>query len=80
MVQLLDGEIVQHQYPVAVDDGVEAVSDSEHHAFSEVVSYGLLNQLICPGVHISRGLIDDEHAVVLQDGSGQTHQLPLPYT
>lgn len=32
-----------------------------------------------PGVHVGRGLVDDEDAVLPQDGSGQTHQLSLTH-
>ena len=32
-----------------------------------------------PGVHVGCGLVDDEDAVLPQDGSGQTHQLPLAH-
>ena len=32
-----------------------------------------------PGVDVGRGLIDDENAVLPQDGSGQTYQLPLAH-
>lgn len=37
-----------HQYPVAVYDGVEPVSDGEHGAFTELVPYRFLDQLIRP--------------------------------
>lgn len=32
-----------------------------------------------PGVHVGRGLVDHQDAVLSQYGSGQTHQLPLAH-
>lgn len=40
--------ITAHQNPVAVYDGVETMSDCEHGAVSELASYGVLDQLVCP--------------------------------
>lgn len=40
--------MVTHQYAITVYDSVEAMSDGEHGAFSELLSYGLLDQLVCP--------------------------------
>lgn len=37
-----------HKYAVTVYDGVEAMRDSDHCAFFELVSYGFLDQLVCP--------------------------------
>lgn len=37
-----------HQYAVAVDDGVEAMSNSEHSALLKLVPDGFLDQLIGP--------------------------------
>lgn len=33
-----------------------------------------------PGVHVGRSLVDDEDAVLPEDSSGQTDQLPLTHT
>ena len=41
-----------YQDAVAVDDGVEAVSNGEHSAFFKLLPDGLLDQLVCPVKHI----------------------------
>ena len=37
---------------------------------------GLLDEGVCAGVHIGRGLVQHQHPVLAQDGPGQAHQLP----
>lgn len=41
-------EEMTHKYAVTVYNGVEAMRDSDHCAFFELVSYGFLDQLVCP--------------------------------
>ena len=37
---------------------------------------GLLDESVCAGVHVGRGLVQHQHPVLAQDGPGQAHQLP----
>ena len=37
---------------------------------------GLLDESVCAGVHVGRGLVQHQHPVLAQDGPGEAHQLP----
>lgn len=63
-----------------VHDGVEPVSDGEDCAVLELRADGGLDEIISLQVNSSCGFIEDEDSGLPQQGSGQTHELPLSHT
>ena len=57
-------KVFHHYPPIVVHDGVEAVSDGQHCAVSELPPYGLLNELISFKVHRGRGLVQNQNFAV----------------
>jgi hypothetical protein len=58
-IHLFDGKS-SHQNVVAVYDGVEAVGDGENGALPELVSYRLLDQLVC-STDTDRQAVQERH-------------------
>ena len=69
--------IADNQDKVRVLDGGQPMRDHERGAPGHKVVHGLLDALLGARVHRARGLVEDEHAPVGQDGARDGEQLAL---
>ena len=78
MGALLDDVAVpHHKDEVCVPDGGQAVGDDEAGTAAHQVVHCGLDALFGAGIHAAGGLIQDQDAVVGQDGAGDGEQLLL---
>lgn len=69
--------MMNRAYLVAVDDGLQAVGDSDDGGVGELVADGGLDEGIGAHVNVGRRLVQHQDAVVLQDGAREADELPL---
>ena len=71
------GALIHHHNHVGGTDGREAVGDEEHRAAAEGLEQIAADLPFGAGVEGTGGLIEDQHAGVLQHRPSQGHALPL---
>ena len=71
--------LVSYGVPVAIEYGVESMSNGEDRAVSELCAYCRLDQLVCLHVHGSRRLVQHQDGSLAQQSSRQTDQLTLTH-
>ena len=72
--------LVHRHSQVIVHDCVESVSDGDDSAVGKLGADGLLDEVVSLQVHSSGGFIKHQDLGLTEEGSRQTHQLPLTDT
>jgi len=70
---------IHHQHLVRVHDGVQPMGYGQHGALLELVADGGLDEAVRLGIHVGRGLVHHQDAVLAQDGPRQADQLALTH-
>ena len=65
---------------VYLDLDIVPVCNCEHGAVVELLPDGGLDQVVCLEVDRGRGLVQDQHLSLPQQGARQAHQLALAHT
>ena len=73
-----DSPFIQHQHPVGVLDGRQAVRDHDGGAVYREALQGFLDQRLRFGVQGGGGLVQQQDGGIFQDGSCQGNALALP--
>jgi hypothetical protein len=73
-----DAAVLDHDDPVGVAHGREAMRDDERGPAAEDATQRVLDEDLGSRVHRGRGLVEDQDGRVGEDGAGERDQLPLP--
>src|SRR6266566_1651457 len=72
-----DASVVEYQESLAALQGARPMRDQDHGSVAHQVPHGAEDLRLGFGVDGARGLVEDEHRTVLQEGAGQRDALPL---
>src|SRR5664280_3084442 len=72
-----DSTVVQHDDPVGVGEGGEAMGDDEGRRLAAAGFEGVDDQRLGLAVHGAEGIVENKDGGLLEDGAGDRHALPL---
>ena len=71
--------MLKYNPPIVIHDGIKSVSNGEYSASFELLSDGVLDEVVRLHVDGGRGLVQNEHLGLPEQRPRQTHQLPLTH-